>query len=428
MLSSMLVILMSFQSQMFFDSEDEWIAEGYEIVTELRYRISDYVDPYSTNENGVDQYFVEMCFDPDGDFKVGIQGSNNLVLIDAGTPGPISVPIIPGIEIRNIQNLIFVLSKYYSSDFGTFNKFISTIEYLSTRECPISWMMNSSGYITCADGSRIAFYDIDGHEMHSEHFPYNTHGGLPSLLNWSCARDGNLIVVTLLQENLVRAYDMCGNCLWEYQLDVQGGLMPVTVSDNGSTVCVSTTLNGCIILDNRGNPLISILNDDEYMSVESIGLSPNGEYTAITAMQCSPGAEPGDALLYLINISSETIEVTLLDSFSENYSPQVMDVTDDGLILCGLNRVSGDTGHRRGITDRRLAVIDRDGNYVWVSDITTMDSVIIESDNAVQPLSSYLNSIYGFKGTIYSNSIIEIGYLDLITGDIVRKSFSEIGE
>lgn len=427
MLSTLMMLTaMIIQSQSPLLTDDEWIAEGWEITNRETYAISDYVEPYAVTENGIVKYFVELCFTEEGEFRAGIKGDHKVVIIDEDlTSNFVEIPQLSEISISALNNFVYVLGNLYSTNNSVYERLIGAIEHMYTLDYPVIWVIDMEGSIAGVGGSTITFLDIDGNEIIRQDYPYR---GLPTIANWAFARNGNLLITMESFDNQITAYDMSGNHLWDLHVDLRGGLMPLAVSDNGNTICITITLNGCIVVDKQGNIVMHVLGDNDYMQIESIDISPNGEYAAITAFQCIPRAETGKEQLYFVDIISESVSQIPLGSFSEVYSPQVMGISDDGYILSGLNHRDV-TIHRGGIVERRVALLDNQGDYIWISDSTDLDDILVVLASQVQPLSSFIDALYGFEECIYSNNdVIRLAYVDLTTGNIVILSISEIDE
>lgn len=359
----MMLTAMIIQLQSPLLSDDEWVAEGWEITDRETYSILDYVEPYSVTDNGISEYFMELCFTEEGEFRAAIAGENEVVFFsDVGSRYSVTIP-----QYRNISlspnNFLAVASDYGNNQY-LINAMDEVVSQLDITHFFFTWFVNNSSQITGIGRNSLVFCDNHGEILNVQEFDYTT--GRPTFVQWSNASEGNMIVVLNGIEYLIEAYSVSGELLWSLNFPyASAGTVPLAVSADGSCTAVSQSGNGFIVLNADGE-IIDHYLENYYLF--SLDVSPEGNCVAASASRNTRGKPE----LYVFNIqdgTSSQIEIP-----SEQWLPSVRSVTDDGTLLCGYNHANSNSDWRT-INGRRLALYDNTGNLQWTSVIYDANEV-----------------------------------------------------
>jgi len=413
------IIMMAFvvftvsQPQLPFEDDNEWVAEGYEVVNEQTYRISDYVDPYDKDENGVDQYFIDMCFNDEGYFSCAIAGSNEVCFLNEDS-SYLSVSINHYRDIAMIPDECIAVA----SDFSNYNFLIlgkdTVIKPISFNSFVLSWFLTASdGFIGIGEHT-VVFCNHNGQVIESREYRDT---GTSVFSQWQFAQESGIAVLMNSYDMLLEAYDLDGDQLWELTFpEASGGTKPMAVSENGETVAVSLGLNGVRIITDNGTRFRDIFESKYVLSIQ---VSPRGEYVGAVVAVTDGNSRLGPPEIYTYDVGRD--EYTSININTQAIMPSICSVTGDGTILIGLNFVSGERSYSN-VSSRRFALFDSLGDLVWVSESNQGDNAL------VHPIMRFMPYGLTNKGFIHSireyDNNYQIGYL-IPYSDTIRYIYIE---
>lgn len=412
------IIMMAFvvftvsQPQLPFEDDNEWVAEGWEIIRMETYDIADYVEPYSVIDRTED-YFVDFSISEKGSLAVLIGGKMQTRLIYENKELDIS-------ELTSTSPLLVLNLAYYflnsietDPEMNNFWELVGSISSIRDAGVQLTIATNCDGILVGISGFCAIVFDES--ENASILFDYFDHT-MQRISNWGIARNGNLLVLARYRENCLSAYDMSGNHLWNYSLDLSGGTMPMKISDNGEVVGATATRNGYVLLNRDGQLISHVLDDPSKWQVESSALSPNGRFAALTASPLSTDTM-AETQLFLVDIRTCAVSQINLNGFATSLTPNVVDISQNGYILCGL--FERENSNDRSESLYGTIVLDPSGELVWASDRSETTSSLIDTSTPVLPMMSIYDAAYGYNGTIRSsNNSISLAYLDINNGYI----------
>jgi len=188
------------------------------------------------------------------------------------------------------------------------------------------------------------------------------------------------------------------------------------ISDNGEVVGATATRNGYVLLNRDGQLISHVLDDPSKWQVESSALSPNGRFAALTASPLSTDTM-AETQLFLVDIRTCAVSQINLNGFATSLTPNVVDISQNGYILCGL--FERENSNDRSESLYGTIVLDPSGELVWASDRSETTSSLIDTSTPVLPMMSIYDAAYGYNGTIRSsNNSISLAYLDINNGYI----------
>lgn len=408
MLSIILLLsTMIIQSQSPLLTSEEWVAEGWDITDRVTYNISDYVEPYSINENGIAEYFVELCFTEEGEFRAAIAGENEVVFFsDVGLRHSVIIP-----EYRNISlspnNFLAVVSDYGNNQY-LIDGIDESVSQLDITAFHFDWFINNNSQITGIGRNSITFCNRGGDIVRIQDYQ---NSGRPTFVQWGNASEGNLIIVINGIEYLIEAYSISGGLHWSFDfLYASAGTVPLAVSADGSCSAVSQSSNGFIVL-NAGGEIFAHCLENYY--VLSLVVSPEGNYIAATVAARDEHSNLKLPELYLFDVQNNLLKRIEFDS--RHWLPSVCSIAADGSLLCGFNHNDGEYGNL--IRGRRYVLYDISGAIIWESSTSITEDIVINSIMRYMP--------YGISNKGFVNSVMctdvgyQLCYMDPINGEIV---------
>jgi len=398
------------QSQAPLLTNEEWIADGWEITSRETYTISDYVEPYSVTENGISEYFIELCFTEEGEFRAGIAGENRAVFIsESGSIHSMEIPDYSDISLFPHNNFA-VTSKCVNMMNGEWEHFFvdaknQTITQINLLRPIFSWIMDMDGHVVGIGGLTLAFYATDGNLIHLEEYQYDI---VSTIVQWAYSGD-NVLVVMNLDELAIIAYDMLGNKLWETIPEISTGTVPLAVSSEGRFTVAFNSPDGCILLNEHGSIIDYFIKGNLALS---LAVSPNGDYVASSSTPLVEQRQRGLPELAVFNVQNRTS--TQIEIDSEYWLPSVRSISDDGTLLCGYKLIDGYNDW--DISGQRLVLYDNAGNTLWATKIYRNNVI---RTNAIDVYTYSRNINLGFTNCInLFNGGYQLSYLDLISGKI----------
>ena len=402
MLNALLMVTaMIIQLQSPLLTDDEWLADGWEITNRETYTISDYVEPYSVNENGVAEYFMDMCFTEEGEFKWAVAGNDEIVfLTEHGSENTFPIP-------NNIRDISIAPEADYAviSDYDR-NHYVAegargSINPIDTDEFIFKWFIYEDNGLVGVGENSIVFCNYDGEISRIRNYDHST--GLPTFVNWTFAQDAGIALLMNGIDCILEAYDLTGNQIWEmYFLEASGGTKPMTISENGECVAVSLGLNGVRIITENGTRTRHILEDYQTISLQ---LSPKGVYLAVVVSRMENGILETPEL-YIYDVEMDLL--ALLEFDFRNVLPSVCAVTDNRSVLCGFNNNDCNDPYYN-VLSRRFVLFDETGTAIWAS---KCNSRVSKQAEPVMRYMPYGLTNKGFVCSIlHNNDSYRIGYL-----------------
>lgn len=377
------------------NTDGEWVAPGYEVITELDFDPLQYVDDVQAAQ----AFFMDT---DDGEkLRLILVGDNRVLVFDEPWNNPMEYSIEPPWEIGRVifarNGRYLAISAYKDSIYndGYFDwelKAYKGFRIEITEESILSEQFNSN------PGEYFYFYYISNEGMIAGSNAIGVvslypQGDIDEFLSrdyitqmWNregCSYDGSLIVLGNIPIGDgtigIQGYDWSGNLLWETSIGDMVLTEGLNVSPSGEYVLAPTRNNGIICFSGANGQKLWETGDSRHCS--SIQVSPDGNkwVGSLPAMYFYTGN---------IGNSSETTSINAFDIVSTTMNtPVCLSVSSCGNSLLWMH----DTQNAKLL---RMILCKSDQSIVWASgeiDILT-PNMRFRFHRALNPAAIYFGS------------------------------------
>ena len=346
------------------NTDGEWVAPGYEVITELDFDPLEYVDYVQAAQ----AFFMDT---EDGEqLRLILVGDNRVLVFDEPWDTYRECTLESPWEVKNVvfsrngRFLAITGCKDSTYNDGFFEREMHAYRDFRieiTDEDILLERLNSNlgGYFVSNDGricttsnhGLLSLYPLGDVDEYMSREPrqeaWNRYG---------CSYDASLIVYgnVLISNGTIgiQGYDWSGDLLWETSIGDMVLTAGLTVSPSGEYVLVPTRDNGIICFSGRNGQKLWETGDSRQCS--SIQVSPDGNRWV--------GSLP--AMHFYTGITTNSIETFTLDSF------RILSTTMQNPICLNLNNI-GNSMFRiylsQNSDSQRLVLLDSAQNKIWAS-------------------------------------------------------------